>query len=187
MIDITIAICTVTERVDNFLPKIVTKLHTQALLYPNVEILYIGDNKKRPTGTKRNDLANIAQGKFIAYVDDDDDVSEDYVGFLSSAAKDDDDCICFRARYYENSKFRGIVDYSIAYEKDTNKKGLYERLPNHTTAIRTELIRKLKFKDIYIGEDSDLAKRLRPYLEKEAYVNAILYHYYYNTKTTLTK
>lgn len=187
MIDLTIAICTVSERANTFLPKIVEKLHLQAMLFDNVEILYLGDNRKRKTGTKRNDLANLAQGKYIVYVDDDDDVSGNYVSYLLNATKQNADCICFQAKYYENNKFKGIVNYSAEYKKDTNRKGIYERIPNHITAIKTSLVRDIGFKDINIGEDFDFAKRLKPHIKTQSVINAILYHYYYNTKTTLTK
>ena len=185
--ELTIAICTVTERVNSFMPVVVTKLHKQALLFKNVEILYLGDNKKRPTGTKRNDLANLAQGKYIVYVDDDDDISDNYVAYLIEAAKTGCDCLCFKAKYYVDGKYRGIVDYSLEHKKDSNYKGLYNRIPNHITAIKTELVRRVKFKDMFVGEDADFAVRLYPKLKNEAVINETLYFYNYNTKTTLTK
>ena len=161
--DITIAICTVTERVQRFLPRIVEDLRLQARLYPNVEILYLGDNRKRKTGTKRNNLIDLAQGRYIAFVDDDDKVSDKYVSYMSAAAQQEADCICFKAKYYENDKYKSIVDYSINYNDET-KDGIYLRQPNHITAIRTDLARKIRFKDINIGEDFDYANRLKKHL-----------------------
>ena len=44
-----------------------------------VEHLSLCDNRKRSIGAKRQSLVDIAQGKYIAFCDDDDDISDDYV------------------------------------------------------------------------------------------------------------
>jgi len=44
-----------------------------------VEHLVLLDNKRRTVGEKRDSLLRIARGDFVAFVDDDDKVSGDYV------------------------------------------------------------------------------------------------------------
>ena len=50
-----------------------------------VEHLSLVDNRKRTIGAKRDALLRIARGTFVAYVDDDDTVTPDYVGSLIAA------------------------------------------------------------------------------------------------------
>lgn len=44
-----------------------------------VEILTLTDNKQRSIGAKRQALLNLAQGKYIAFLDDDDVPSHNYI------------------------------------------------------------------------------------------------------------
>jgi len=44
-----------------------------------VEHLILIDNKRRTVGEKRDNLLRIALGRYVAFVDDDDFVSEDYI------------------------------------------------------------------------------------------------------------
>ncbi len=63
-----------------------------------IEILSMADAGELPTGTKRNALMRRARGEFIASVDDDDDVSEQYVELVGGAllAHPDVDCLGIR-------------------------------------------------------------------------------------------
>ena len=74
---LSILICTVPSRVDSYFPKLLKKLESQ--LNKNVEVLWLGDDKKRSVGEKRNNLLSIANGEYVTFVDDDDDISDDYV------------------------------------------------------------------------------------------------------------
>ena len=75
---LSILICTTETRVTNFLPVIVQELALQSKDLP-VEVLYLGDNKKRSVGQKRNDLIDLAQGEYFTFVDDDDRIAPTYV------------------------------------------------------------------------------------------------------------
>ncbi len=52
-----------------------------------VEHLVLVDNKSRTVGEKRDALLRIARGDYVAFVDDDDWISADYVPALVAAAK----------------------------------------------------------------------------------------------------
>ncbi len=45
-----------------------------------VEILVLLDNRSKTISEKRNDLLQMARGKYVAFMDDDDAVSKDYRG-----------------------------------------------------------------------------------------------------------
>src|SRR5262252_6316020 len=80
-IDLTVALLSLPTRLDTFLPKVLNHLHQQATGKP-VEILCFLDNRARTVGEKRQALLDMAGGEYIAFVDDDDDVAEDYVDRL---------------------------------------------------------------------------------------------------------
>src|SRR5688572_23555139 len=84
MIDLSILVCSVHTRYDNFLLKIEKQLFDQykALSEPDqhrVEIVVLTDNKMMMLGHKRNVMVELAQGKYIVFVDDDDRISDDYI------------------------------------------------------------------------------------------------------------
>jgi len=51
----------------------------------DIEILDCRDNGERSIGWKRNRLIERAQGEFVAFVDDDDTVSDDYLPRICQA------------------------------------------------------------------------------------------------------
>ncbi len=51
----------------------------------SVEHLVIFDNCKRSVGLKRQACLDIARGDYIAFVDDDDDISADYISRIREA------------------------------------------------------------------------------------------------------
>jgi hypothetical protein len=46
---------------------------------PDVELLYLLDNRRRTVGAKRNSLLGMARGEYASFIDDDDEVANDYV------------------------------------------------------------------------------------------------------------
>src|SRR5215467_9960671 len=60
-----------------------------------VEILVFEDGGQHSIGKKRNALLQRAAGRFVVFVDDDDDVSDDYVRLIAGALskRPDVDCI----------------------------------------------------------------------------------------------
>lgn len=146
-------------------------------LMPGVQLLINEDKGKKTTGHKRNELIDKAKGKYIVFIDDDDIISNDYVISLMNPIKQNQyDCICFQVLY--QSKITSFpVHYSMKYKRDKNLDNKAERLPNHLMAVRKELAKKTKFKNITFGEDADYSKRLKPLLRSEFQVNKVLYTY----------
>ena len=76
----TIAIAGIPERFHSCQPLLYSLLETQGVArLPDVECLYLLDNKRRPVGAKRNALLDAARGQYISFADDDDQVAPDYV------------------------------------------------------------------------------------------------------------
>ncbi len=76
------------ERIDTHLKPLCAKLRAQIerdSLPGQVEHLVFLDNRARNVGQKRTTMLAMARGRYLAFVDDDDDVSSDYVKSLVAA------------------------------------------------------------------------------------------------------
>jgi len=185
---LSILICTTETRVNNFLPVIVQELALQSKDLP-VEVLYLGDNKKRSVGQKRNDLIDLAQGEYFTFVDDDDRVAPTYVKDILKQIEKQPDLITFYAFRMHNGKNDRIVMYDFRYPKDENKEGRYQRMPNHLMCWRKEAVKDFRFIASNYGEDSDWAKRIKTQakIKKVVEIKKVLYYYDFNINTTETQ
>lgn len=150
-ITLTIAVLSVPSRTRTFLPYIVDKLNAQAQNRP-VELLLLLDNKTRTIGRKRNDLIRLAQGQYIVFVDDDDDVTDDFVDEILEAAKSGTDVIVFDIWVTLDGQSGKNCRYGLdlSYE---NLESVYHRKPNGRMVCRTELAKMIAYPDISLGED----------------------------------
>lgn len=192
MIDLSILVCSINTRYDNFLLKIEDQLFKQYEALSDedrerVEILVLTDNKQMMLGHKRNTMVNIAQGKYITFVDDDDRVAEDYIQELLNATASDADSIVFQAAVSLNGALPKTCYYSKDYGHDYNKDDGYYRIPNHICCIKREVSLKSSFPNVLYGEDAGYGKVLLPHLKTEHKIDKILYYYDYNARTTETQ
>jgi len=182
---LSILICTVPSRAKTFLPKLLDKLLPQTI--KDVEVLYLGDNKQRSVGQKRNDLLNLAQGEYVVFVDDDDKVTDDYVSLILKGIESGTDVINFGVNCSVNGSKYKRVYYDARYTCDSDHKDHYERITNHIMCVKRELALKVGFPKINFSEDADYAKRLKPLIKSQAFINKVLYFYDFNHKTSETQ
>lgn len=192
MVDVSILVCSVLSRHDTFLPKIQKQLHDQYTSLSEadqerVEVLILSDNKRMILGDKRNKMLELAQGKYIVFVDDDDRISNDYIQQLLDASKHGTDSIVFRAEVSLNGERPKLCYYSKDNKVDFNNASGYHRIPNHICCVKKELALKSKFPSVLYGEDANYSKNLLPHLKTERKINKVLYYYDYNDNTTETQ
>jgi glycosyltransferase involved in cell wall biosynthesis len=127
-IRLSILIPTLPERLTPLGPT-VQSLTNQAT-GKDVEVLVLLDNRRRSTGAKRNALMDIARGDFVAFVDDDDRVTPDYVERLYQAlvAHPAADCIVFDVLVDHRGKFTKVARYGVEY-RDREDRSFYYRKP----------------------------------------------------------
>lgn len=151
-----------------------------------VEHLTDDRGKHVPTGTKRNDLIQKAQGEWVVSIDDDDWVRNDYISLILEALKSNPDCVTFQGWYTENG--RNKLDWTIKlgekYEARTQD-GKYQiyRWPNHLAVIRRSIAASVRFKDIWKGEDFEWSREImsRGLLKTEVHIPEQIYHYIFMT------
>lgn len=179
---LSILICTLAERIVKF-NRLKEILLPQIEKFKNdVEVIIACDNRDNSIGHKRNYLVSEANGEYITFIDDDDTVSDNYIELLLYKIKLAPDVIVFDAFRYSNGTRDRLVKYGIEFKHDSNTSHTYYRIPNHLMCVKTELAKRVPFKQVNFGEDSDYAKRLLPLLKTQERINEILYSYLFNTK-----
>lgn len=180
----------------------------------DIELLYLMDNRRRPVGAKRNDLMSLARGRYISFIDDDDDVADDYIKriykTLTRAKKSDDplDVVCFRQlAHLEPHNVIHDCHYSLAYYRertpenrrmlepslDTEGKPLPNVLkwtgpPAHTMVWRRELVKEIPFPEKTFGEDTAWVDACCEKAQSEIVLDGeALYHYRFNEAKSATR
>ncbi len=192
MIDLSILVCSLHTRYKTFLPKIQEQLYGQLSKLSEddqarVEIIVLTDNKTIMLGNKRNKLVELAQGKYIVFVDDDDRIASDYIQKILDGTKKKADSIVFKAEVSLNGEPPKLCHYSKDVKRDYNHRDGYYRIPNHICCIKRELALKSKFPNVLYGEDDAYSKGLLPHLKTEHKIDKVLYYYDYHDSTTETQ
>ncbi len=180
---LSILILTVPSRTEKFLPKITNKLTAQAVDKP-VEVLWLGDNYAMSIGEKRNRLLSIAKGDYVCFVDDDDDVSDDYVDLILAATRRSPDVIVFQSEYTEDGKNPRPVYFDMAFSRDVNHAASFDRIPNHLCPIKRDIALEIPYAKISMGEDSDYAQRLLRKVKSQTKINKRIYFHRFSYSTS---
>jgi glycosyltransferase involved in cell wall biosynthesis len=147
-----------------------------------VEILALEDDGTVSTGSKRNQLMSRASGNFIAFVDDDDEVSSDYIQRIVEVLKrrPQIDCIGIKGLAFFRGKHPRQFNYSVRYKDYWSENGVGYGPPYHLNPIRREIAVKYPFADVSYSEDIDWAMRLARAgaLQEEEFIDSTLYRYY---------
>jgi GT2 family glycosyltransferase len=193
VIDLSILIASTHTRATTFGVKIQEQVWSQYNALPEeyqdrIEILMLTDNKQMMLGQKRNAMVDIAQGRYVQFIDDDDRIEPDmFATVLNAIVITDADCITFLVSVSMNGEAPKICHYSKDYAEDRNVETGYERLPNHICVIKREIALKASFPNLLYGEDSAYSKLLLPYLGTEHHIPRVLYHYDFSSETTETQ
>ena len=183
----SILICTVVSRKKQ-LANLLKILEPQLTKY--VEVLTECDNKEISVGRKRQILLERAKGDYVAFIDDDDAVSSDYVAQILQAIKQQPDCIGLLIRCNMEGKLKHAKASNQYDDWMDNVDGYdYVRTTYHKTPIKRWIALKIGFKDLRFREDYDFAVRLKKsaLLNDEVFINKELYHYQYKYENPILK
>ena len=151
----------------------------------DVEHLILCDNRRRTIGEKRDNLLRLARGKFVAFVDDDDDVSEDYVSELLKAASGDPDVITFDQEATVNEQVSRVVFRVGQPNGAFTPGGITLRNAWHVCAWSRSLATQSAFPPTNYGEDWAFAAPLCAVDNlREIYIPKVLHYYRHSAETT---
>jgi glycosyltransferase involved in cell wall biosynthesis len=187
MKQLSILIPTLPIRIDTY-SALIKKLSAQIIendLTEKVQILSFCDTKDVNVGVKRNWLLINSVGKYVNFLDDDDDISDNYVKSLYDATFHGSDCITFLGEYHENGL---VTDFSIStmHRGNWNEKKCLYRLPNHLCPVKREIALNSMFTDKNFGEDFDYAELINKQIKTEYHIKEKLYFYLFNEKESQT-
>jgi len=152
-----------------------------------VEVLTELDNGGLPSGVKRQRLTNRAKGAYLAFVDDDDWVSDTYVAdILGGIGKSRADVITFNLELKRSDRRKYLEHWSYRLVKaDDRDRGIM--CANHLCAWRAELARLIGWCPVLgYGDDQLWYKPLiaSRRAETEYHINRPLYEYRYCPRST---
>lgn len=178
--ELSILICSLHERKEEFLSRILSIL-TPQIQGRDVEIIILTDNGEMPIGTKRNMSLNVANGKYVCFIDDDDIVSDKYVELVLSKIIENSDVIVFNGIVTTNGSGVKMARQGMEYEYG-EVDDVYYRLPNHLAIHKKETMIE-RFMDVRTGEDDEWAQRRLKEIKTQSRIDEILYHYDFRTTT----
>lgn len=174
---LSVLICSLKDRSEQ-LNNLILRLNNQ-IANKNVEIKICIDNGEHTIPKKRNYLINSSLGEYICFVDDDDDVSNNYIDLILESLIDKPDCVGIIGMYYANNVRGKDFIHSIKYSEWRDVGEVYERTPNHLNPIKSEHIFKIGgFNEtLKRGEDFDFSQRVKHLLKTEKFIDKPIYKY----------
>lgn len=185
---LSILIATIEGRKARFF-SLMEELDRQRGAFPPgyVEILSLSDNKEMNLGRKRNLLLEMAAGRYVVFIDDDDWIGPDYVkNILNAIVEEEPDCIgwlidCeFRdlggglrktARAICSNRYNGWQENNDGYD--------ITQFIYHKNPVRREIALAVKFPEKNYGEDYPFGVGIKKYLKKETFIDEVMYYYRY--------
>lgn len=125
-----------------------------------VEVLFNSD-RGCTIGEKRNRMVAQAQGHYIAFIDDDDLVSDNYVVSVIAGIDKGVDCCGLTGLYKPDNGKEQVFIHSIQYDRFFEEDNRLLRCPNHLNAVRREHALRCPFPHWDRSEDSNYAFQLR--------------------------
>jgi len=157
--DWSILIPTLTERMETFnrLMNSIREKHARICPDIRIEFCIARDNREKSIGLKRQELLEGATGKYLSFIDDDDDITDAYF---------EDAVACFKGGFHV-CRLRGIMSqytftHSLENTLDTPlaREEVFLRPPNHLNIMLSDMAKLVKFGDAKQGEDLDWTIRL---------------------------
>jgi hypothetical protein len=149
-----------------------------------VEHLILSDNRKRSIGEKRQSLVDIANGEYIAFCDDDDNVSDNYVSELLQAIETKADVITFNQKAIYNG-LQSEVHFGIRnQDSQFNPGGITLRGPWHVCAWNRQKVKGCVFGFSNYGEDLVWSNQARKRIKTGHHINKVLHTYIHDATTT---
>lgn len=179
--EMSFLIATIPGR-ESSLQRLVSSIHEKmGRLAPDTryEIALSFDNRETSIGAKRERLCSEAKGKYLVFIDDDDEITDAYIEDLRETINGG----------YSVMRLRGrIAPYTFTHSLENKLTGkmargeVFLRPPNHLNPMMSDIAKLIHFKDAVRGEDLEWTIRLarNGFLTREYMSDESRIHYIYN-------
>jgi hypothetical protein len=180
-LDWSVLIATITGR-EGSLKGLLSRIRERvSRIAPHLRVEYVTyyDNREVSIGAKRQWLLERATGKYMSFIDDDDDITDAYIEDLVETIRGN----------YHVMRLRGQISpytFTHSVENKLNDKMArndeFIRPPNHLNPMLTDVAKIISFKDAVRGEDLEWTIRLARagFLTHEYRSSKERIHYIYN-------
>lgn len=129
-------------------------------------------------GKKRQKLVEMASGKYLCFLDDDESIAPNYLETLVRLCNEDNDVCTFR-NITKLDTFWTVVDMSLSHTENeqVTPDSIVKRKPWHVCPVRSEFAKLYEFEDSNYGEDWQWFERVLSHCQTEAKSNAIIHQY----------
>ena len=144
-----------------YVPRILDQLQPQVDRHPEVELSVLLETRTRSIGAARNALMDTARGRYLAFVDDDDQVSARYVRSIMGAIRAHPDV--------------DVITFDILKAVDGISLPKMISAPWIWHVWRAALARQVRYPDSSYAEDYEWTQRIRPLIATQARIDETLY------------
>lgn len=184
---LSILICTIPERRKKF-KKLYSNLCVQVQYCRQTHqtlgaVELIWQNSKKFThgglsiGEKRQGGLDLAVSKYVCYLDDDEDISPDYIETLLRLCNEGKDVCTFRSLSKLANNW-ALVDMRLGNPTEQiNPNTITLRPPWHVCPVKREYAQLYKFTDSNYGEDWQWFERVLTHCQTDAHTDKIIHSY----------
>lgn len=143
------------------------------------------DNREMSIGMKRQKLLEEAKGKYLSFIDDDDDITDAYIEDLWGTIQGGYDTMRLRGQISQYT-FVHSTEMTLSTPMATlDDPPVFQRPPNHLNPMIADAAKLVSFKNAVHGEDLDWTLSLfrTGYLQTEYRSDVSRIHYIYNLGT----
>jgi hypothetical protein len=154
-------------------------------LKENVEILIETDTGQSYVGEKRNRLLNKCSKEYVCFIDDDDDISDNYLKDIFDNLENND-ILFLRINHIVNGEYKKTIVPSLHIE---NEIGEYYFVKNHFHLCphKLSLAKEIYFPLSSFAEDLEYSINLSKKIYLHKYLENPIYIYLDNINTSLTR
>lgn len=164
---------------ENKLAELLAVLNPQVT--DEVEVVILTDNRQQPTGTKRNRLINMAQGEYIAFIDDDDMISPSYIERMMEGIRRGVDTVSIMGIYHPDDGPEQLFKAKLGSNWCT-RDGVLIRGVLHLSATKRELALRFPFPNVTYREDKPYHIAMNQVCETEHEITEPIYFYNFTRK-----
>lgn len=182
--DWSVLIPTIPGR-EQSLSRLLASLHEKtSRIYPELrmEICLGFDNRETSIGLKREGLVQKAQGKYLSFIDDDDEITDAYIEDVREMILGQ-----FHVMRLRGTMSNHTFSHSLANKLTDKMANATEflRPPNHLNPMLADIAKLVHYKDSLRGEDLDWTIRMAQtgFLQREYQSDPSRIHYIYNLGT----